>query len=69
MSKIYKIHPAIGVARVGNHESAFFVGPETPGAEGAEIAADGTETPVSQYKKDGLINSEESFIKSLSKFV
>lgn len=26
MGTVYKIHPAIGVARVGNHETAFFVG-------------------------------------------
>ena len=25
---VYKIHPAIGIARVGNHPDAFFVGPE-----------------------------------------
>lgn len=29
MSKIYKIHPAIGFARLGNHANAFFVGPES----------------------------------------
>ena len=26
-----KIHPAIGIARVGNHPTEFFIGPETPG--------------------------------------
>ena len=29
MATIYKIHPAIGVARVGNSPDAFFIGPET----------------------------------------
>lgn len=38
------------VARVGNHGSAFFVGPETPGSPGVELAADDTETPVTAYK-------------------
>jgi hypothetical protein len=28
---IYKIHPSIGVARVGNSPDAFFIGPEVPG--------------------------------------
>jgi hypothetical protein len=28
---IYKIHPSIGVMRVGNSESEFFLGPEVPG--------------------------------------
>jgi hypothetical protein len=32
LSKIAKckIHPAIGIARVGNHPTEFFIGPETP---------------------------------------
>jgi hypothetical protein len=31
---IYKIHPAIGIARVGNAPGEqFFVGPEVPGAQ------------------------------------
>lgn len=52
---VYKIHPAIGVARVGNSDQAFFVGPEVPGEPGVEIAADGTETPLRQYKAaDGI---------------
>ena len=25
-----KIHPAIGIARIGNHPTEFFIGPETP---------------------------------------
>jgi len=33
MNKIVaiKIHPAIGIARVGNSPSEFFIGPEIPG--------------------------------------
>lgn len=58
MATVYKIHPAIGVARVGNHASAFFVGPETPGSPGVEIGADGTETPVTAYKEDGRIKRQ-----------
>jgi hypothetical protein len=58
MDKIYKIHPAIGVARLGNHLSAFFVGPEQPGAPGCEIAGDNSESPVTQYKTDGLIKRQ-----------
>src|SRR5262245_49155872 len=55
MAKVYKIHPAIGVARVGNSPDVFFVGPEQPGRPGLDIAAGGTETPVQNYK-DGLGN-------------
>src|ERR1041384_2805578 len=28
---VVKIHPAIGIARVGNSPSDFFIGPESPG--------------------------------------
>lgn len=58
MSKSYKIHPAIGVARVGNHRTDFFVGPERPGASGLEIAADDSEAAVTRYKANGLIKRQ-----------
>ena len=58
MATVYKIHPAIGVARVGNHPSAFFVGSESPGSPGLEIGTDGTETTVAEYKQDGLIKRQ-----------
>jgi hypothetical protein len=29
--KIIKIHPAIGIARLGNSPTGFFIGPEQPG--------------------------------------
>jgi len=28
MATVYKIHPAIGIARVGNSPAEFFIGPE-----------------------------------------
>jgi hypothetical protein len=34
MGTVYKIHPAIGIARVGNHPTAFFIGPESTGRLG-----------------------------------
>jgi hypothetical protein len=55
---VYKIHPAIGVARVGNHPDAFFVGPEAPGSAGVEITADGTETPIARYKEQGRVKRQ-----------
>ena len=33
MAITYKIHPAIGIARVGNSPSDFFIGPELPGEQ------------------------------------
>ncbi|HEV7879398.1 LodA/GoxA family CTQ-dependent oxidase [Bradyrhizobium sp.] len=58
MATVYKIHPAIGIARVGNHPDAFFIGPETPGAPGVEIGANGAETPVKRYKDGGRIKRQ-----------
>src|SRR5262249_31275644 len=55
----YKIHPAIGVARVGNSPDSFYIAPERTGAppidctnDGAPIVKDGVEQPVTQYKDD-----------------
>jgi hypothetical protein len=36
-----KIHPGIGIARVGNSPDAFFIGPEVPGDPTAATAPDG----------------------------
>jgi L-Lysine epsilon oxidase N-terminal/L-lysine epsilon oxidase C-terminal domain/von Willebrand factor type A domain len=33
MATVYKIHPAIGIARVGNSSDEFFIGPERQGEE------------------------------------
>jgi L-Lysine epsilon oxidase N-terminal/L-lysine epsilon oxidase C-terminal domain len=58
MGTVYKIHPAIGVARVGNAETAYFIGPEAPGSPGVEIDEAGTETPVTAYKTDGRVKRQ-----------
>jgi hypothetical protein len=33
MATVYKIHPMIGIARLGNSPDGFFIGPERPGEE------------------------------------
>jgi hypothetical protein len=58
LGKVYKIHPAIGVARLGNHPDAFFVGPEAPGSPGLELQPDGTETPLASYKEAGQVKRQ-----------
>jgi hypothetical protein len=58
MARFYKIHPAIGVARIGNSPDAFFVGPESPGSRGVELAAGGAEPPVERYKADGQVKRQ-----------
>ena len=40
MATTYKIHPAIGIARVGNSPDEFFVGPERIGQEQPARPAD-----------------------------
>src|SRR5579883_3145490 len=55
---VYKIHPAVGIARVGDSPDAFFVGPEKPGAPGREIGTAGTETSITQYKSGGKIKRQ-----------
>jgi hypothetical protein len=53
---IYRIHPAIGVARVGNADpSTFFIGPEVPG-QGPSGDAPGTSVPP--YKINGLVKPQ-----------
>lgn len=40
MQNVYRIHPAIGVARLGNSLDEYFVGPESPGVVPPLVAAD-----------------------------
>jgi hypothetical protein len=46
----YAIYPPIGLARLGNSATEFFIGPERPGSRGTEIQANGTETEVTAFK-------------------
>ena len=56
LGSIYRIHPAIGMARVGNAPSAtFFIGPEVPGY-GPLGDAPGTAAPP--YKSDGQVKPQ-----------
>jgi hypothetical protein len=48
----FKIHPAIGIARVGDSPDAFYLAPEQAGAMPNELNADGTEQPVTKFKDD-----------------
>lgn len=62
MSKTFKIHPAIGIARLGNAPDSFYLGPETAGGLPTECDSDGNplhgpdgQTPVEVKKfKDDL---------------
>lgn len=49
MKKTYAVHPAIGVARVGNSPDDYFVGPEAPGVA-PPLAKPGTPPAGAKYK-------------------
>jgi hypothetical protein len=57
VATIYKIHPAIGIARLGNHDDKFTIGPEVPGGPSLELVG-GREKAVSDYKADQLIKRQ-----------
>jgi hypothetical protein len=54
---IYKIHPSIGVARVGNSPDDFFVGPELPGRPPEGDKSIGSTVPAFK-DKDGRIKRQ-----------
>ena len=44
MASIYKIHPAFGIARIGDSEQGWFIGPERPGVPPLPHAGRGDES-------------------------
>ncbi|HJQ27138.1 MAG TPA: LodA/GoxA family CTQ-dependent oxidase [Blastocatellia bacterium] len=50
MPTIYRIHPGIGIARLGNSPDAFYIGPETPAS--LPIACDARGNP--RLSSDGM---------------
>ena len=50
MSKVYKIHPGIGISRVGASTDGYFLAGETPDAPPFCIDADGKDTGFGGYK-------------------
>jgi hypothetical protein len=46
----YRIHPAIGIARVGDSPDDFFVGPEAPGVAPTLNKPDGSSSQPGKYK-------------------
>jgi L-Lysine epsilon oxidase N-terminal/L-lysine epsilon oxidase C-terminal domain len=52
MAKEYRIYPGIGIARLGNSTTSFFISPEIPGVGPLELSVDDSVQPVQQYKDD-----------------
>ena len=56
VESVYKIHPAIGIARLGNAPAdQFFIGPEHPGTP---VGGDAPGTPVPPYKHAGAVKPQ-----------
>lgn len=47
----FAVFPPIGIARIGNSATDFFVGPERPDSLGVELSPDGTEREI-EFTKD-----------------
>jgi hypothetical protein len=52
MPTIYRIHPAIGMARVGDSPNEYFVGQEAPGFPPSLNRPDSPHDPSAGYKDD-----------------
>jgi L-lysine 6-oxidase len=71
MSTRYEVHPSIGVARVGNSPSEFYLAPETIAGlptecdgDGNAVLSDGVPQPVRQFKDaDGRIKRQAALFK------
>jgi hypothetical protein len=46
----FKIHPAIGIARVGDSPDGFYLAPEQAGQLPFELTSDGKEQPIKSFK-------------------
>ena len=54
----YRIHPAIGFARVGNSRDAWYIEPTAVGALPTELDEHGEEQPVSDFKQAGEVKRQ-----------
>lgn len=54
MPQTYRIHPAIGIARVGDSPDDYFIGPETPGVPPSLNKPDAVPSPNGTYKDEHM---------------
>ena len=50
MAQIYRVYPGIGIARLGNSPTSFFISSEIPGLGPLELTDDDSIQPVQQFK-------------------
>jgi L-Lysine epsilon oxidase N-terminal/L-lysine epsilon oxidase C-terminal domain len=66
MPATFRIHPAIGIARLGTSPTSFYIAPETAGGlpidaheDGTPVVGpDGKEQPVTNFRDNGLIRRQ-----------
>lgn len=58
MAKELRIYPGIGIARLGNHPTDYFIAPEVPGMGPLEPTVDGTFTPVQSFRAGGAVRRQ-----------
>jgi L-lysine 6-oxidase len=58
MKTQYKIHPAVGFARVGDAPEAFYLEPTTRGGLPTEFGPHGEEHPVQHFKEAGQVKRQ-----------
>jgi hypothetical protein len=58
MPTVYRTHPGVGIARVGDSPDGFFIGPELVDATPLELDGNGNDVPFTTYKKNGLIKRQ-----------
>jgi hypothetical protein len=54
LAKVYKVHPGIGIARVGRSEQGYFLAPETTAGEPLELSDNG-EVAFTGYKDNARL--------------
>ncbi|MER8513710.1 LodA/GoxA family CTQ-dependent oxidase [Mesorhizobium sp. M1060] len=58
MATELRIYPGIGIARLGDHPTAFFLSPEVPGIGPLELTDDDTISPISVHRAGGQVRRQ-----------
>jgi hypothetical protein len=65
---VYRIHPAIGIARLGNSTEAFCISPETPAALPIACDAKGNELPAAQQPESTFKDADGRIKRQAARF-
>jgi L-Lysine epsilon oxidase N-terminal/L-lysine epsilon oxidase C-terminal domain len=58
MARELRIYPGIGIARLGDHPSSYFLSPEVPGLGPLEITNDDSLRTVENFRADGSVRRQ-----------